>query len=60
MFTTIGDISEAELRKSVTCEPIPCGESVVTRWFKGEELVRQDCEIRVTQGLAISGEAGEV
>lgn len=57
MMTTKGEIPDADLRKNELCEDVPCGTCVTTQWFFGDELVRQDIEVRVKEGLIIEGSA---
>ncbi len=47
MFTTRGEMPEAELRKETIREAVSCGTSITTRYFAADgELVRQDVEIQ--------------
>lgn len=47
------------MRKEITEEIIPCGKSVTTRWYDGDKLVRQDCEIVVEKGFLSTSDTGE-
>lgn len=49
--------AKAGRRLVQTIEPAPCGLSVTTAYFQGEEKVRQDIAIVVEQ-QAMQGDAG--
>ena len=49
MNTIKGEIDESLLTKEVIDQIVPCGKSVTTKYFLGDELVRQDVNIIVEQ-----------
>jgi hypothetical protein len=49
------------VRKDELVEDMPCGESVTTRYYDADgKIVRQDVEIRITKGLTMGSETGEI
>lgn len=48
-------------RVEIIEEEVPCGKAITTRYLDVDgKLLRQDCEIRVKEGLFVSGNQGKV
>jgi len=60
MLTTPGELPEEQLRKVVEREPTPTGWAETTKYFYGENLVRQDCKIAVTIPFGVEGRIGKI
>jgi len=58
--TTKGLLPLSLLRKEERTEGIPCGSCTTTKYFLGEELVRQDQLVKVKEGLTAAGATGDV
>jgi hypothetical protein len=63
IHTIKGDLPLAELRIVKTEEEIPCGKGTATKYFHGDELVRQDYHVLVDADkvqFVAQGDAGKL
>ena len=58
--TTKGMLDKSSLRQEVKRENVPCGKSVETSYYLGDELVRRDQLIEATNPLVVEGHTGDV
>jgi hypothetical protein len=47
-------------RLVLTVDPTPSGFSVTTQWLERGEVVRQDCEVSIREGMPAGGGAASL